>query len=56
MVSIKIKEMKKLYYFITFIIIGLSSCIKEEIEQPTFDVSTTSTTYKVGDTVRFNFK
>ncbi len=56
MVSYKIKKMKKLYYFITFIIIGFSSCIKEEVEQPTFDVSTTSTTYKVGDTVRFNFK
>lgn len=46
--------MKKLYYLL-IIGLGLASCVKEEITKPSFDVSSPSLTYKVGDTVNFNF-
>jgi len=48
--------MKKNYLFI---LLGLSlsifSCKKENVEEPTFDVKTDKTQYKVGDSITFKF-
>ncbi len=46
--------MKKIFIAV---IAGLvfSSCVKEEVSHPTFDVSVDKLTYQVGDTVTFNF-
>lgn len=46
--------MKKLY-FICIVIFGLSSCAKDEVLFPTFDVAVNSATYQVGETVNFHF-
>ncbi|MDQ8005883.1 MAG: DUF5017 domain-containing protein [Pedobacter sp.] len=46
--------MKKIYYLLV-LSLGLASCAKEEVIAPSFDVSAKSLTYKVGDTINFNF-
>lgn len=48
--------MKRIYYLLTLTVMGLSSCVKEEIDPPTFEVSTAATSYKVGEAVKFDIK
>jgi hypothetical protein len=47
--------MKKSFFYTALLLITLSSCVKEEVTTPDFEVSTPTLTYKVGDTVNFNF-
>ncbi len=46
--------MKK-YFLVGFIVFVLASCQKTYVSNLSFDVSTTATTYKVGDTISFLF-
>lgn len=48
--------MKNLLYLFSLIVLVCTSCDKSmDISAPDFDVTTASTTYKAGDTVKFNF-
>lgn len=47
--------MNKIISFFTICLIAISCTKRDKIEAPDFDVTTSSTTYKVGDTITFNF-
>lgn len=42
-------------YLCYIAVLGLSSCVKEEVPVPTFEVTTVSQTYRVGEQVTFDF-
>ncbi len=46
--------MNKIISFFTICLIAVSCTKRDKIEAPDFDVTTSSTTYKVGDTITFN--
>lgn len=47
--------MNKIISFFSICLLAISCTKRDEIKTPAFDVTTSSTTYKVGDTITFNF-
>lgn len=47
--------MKHLIFTISALLVLLSGCSKDKVEQPTFEVRTAALTYKVGEEITFNF-
>ncbi len=54
--KLNIKKMKYLNFVIGSLLIFFSSCSKDEAKRPSFNVSTSSLTYKVGDEIKFDFE
>nr|WP_315817148.1 DUF5017 domain-containing protein [Paraflavitalea speifideiaquila] len=46
--------MNKIISFFSICLLAVSCTKRDEIGTPVFDVTTTATTYKVGDTITFN--
>ena len=46
--------MRQYIYIIIIALLGMQACKRHDVVEPTFEVTTNKTTYKVGDTVRFN--
>lgn len=56
MQAINLKTMKKIINLVLFLFcIAFTACDKYQLDDPQFDVSVEKLTYKVGDTVKFNF-
>ena len=55
MLNLKLLLMIKNIAYILLLVILASSCAKEKVPSPDLTVTTSSLTYKVGDTITFNF-
>jgi hypothetical protein len=47
--------MKRLLFISTCAVLLFNSCVKQEVAEPAFEVAVEKLTYKLGDTVKFNF-
>jgi hypothetical protein len=55
LMTINIRKMKHLIFAIGTVLVFLSACSKDKVQQPVFDVYTSALTYKVGEEITFKF-